>query len=121
VVSPFGELILALTQLLLESEAAFKETAAQAAARLQSEAQQNASDQASQFLASAASALQDSSRTGQLPNLPTPQAQNIQSYGKNGQPDIVTAVSGPSKIIAMLAAQANARVQALAQANQVES
>jgi hypothetical protein len=120
VISLFGELILALTNVLLQNAAIFKETAAQAAARIQSEAEQQAAAASKQFLTAVANALQKSSETGQLPQLASVPTPSFQAYSRTGQPaPALPATSIPtpapsdsiSQLFMMLAHQAKAAGQ----------
>jgi hypothetical protein len=116
IISPFGELILALTQVLLQNAAIFKETAAQAALRVQSEAEQNASNESKQFLSQVANSLQVASETGELPKLPSLAAQPLQAYSRTGLPAALTPLTNVSndantsagQILTVLANQVNA-------------
>ncbi len=116
VVSPFGELILALTQAFLQNETVFKQSAAQAATRLQNEAEQNARNaEQKQFLVKVANALQQASETGQMPQLPSLPTTSFQAYSKTGQPSAVTPSPQSTQVFSSLANQVNAAVQSLSQ------
>jgi hypothetical protein len=83
-ISPFGELIVALIQLQMQNTQYFKVSAAQASSRLQEEAEQQANEQSKQFLTNMANALQTASQTGELPELPHQPAPVIQAYTRSG-------------------------------------
>jgi hypothetical protein len=93
IVSPFGELIISLIQLQMENAVIFKETAARAAARLQSEAHQKAAAESKQFLMGVANALQQASQTGELPSLPSQLTSSIQAYTRTGLPVTTNAIA----------------------------
>jgi hypothetical protein len=94
VISPFGEFIIALIRIQMMNTEFFKQTAAQAAARLQNEAIQARNAEANQFLTGVATALQQASQTGSLSSIPAPPAPKAaQAYTWVGQPVTAKAVS----------------------------
>lgn len=117
VISPFGELIVALIQLQMQNTQYFKETAAQAAARLQAAAQQEENTESKQFLSNFSNALQTAAQTGELPELPTPPVSPIQAYSRTGQPVATNPLNNPisastnislTQLFASLTSQVNA-------------
>jgi hypothetical protein len=113
IISPFGELILGLIQVQLQNVQMFKQSAAQAAARLQQEAQQKYSAQETQFLNNLANALQQASQTGELPSQLAP---SVQAYTRTGQPVTTNAIpavqptstnTNITQLFTMLAQQVN--------------
>jgi hypothetical protein len=93
IISPFGELIVALIQVQMQNAEYFKQVAAQAAARLQQQAEQQANEQSKQFLTKVANDLQTASQTGDLLQMPQQSALPIQAYSKTGQPVTANIVS----------------------------
>lgn len=126
IVSPFGELIIALIQMQMQNAAIFKQTAAQASARAQQEAQQQASAESKQFLNNVANALQEASQTGNLPPILTQLTPSIQAYTRTGQPAStnatsnapMTSISALSQFFSSLANQVNASLKSVSQPGQ---
>jgi hypothetical protein len=119
IVSPFGELIVSLTQVLIQNATVFKQTAAMAAERIQAEAAQNAASEFSPFLTKVANALQQSAQTGELPKLDVTMSPTTLAYNRVGQPDTSLSVTGPTaltstsidQLFSTLASQASAVAQ----------
>jgi hypothetical protein len=93
IISPFGQLIVALIQLQMQNTEYFKESAAETAARLQAAAEQQANAETKQFLSGFANALQTASQTGELPQIQSPNTTSIQSYTRTGLPVASAAIS----------------------------